>query len=309
MKRNLTGEDAYLKMIGIEVPAKTETYTPIAHTAIIDHMRKEVMNAKFIIIQDDYKCTADTPKNEGGQVGVGMMQIRFREDDDLVLMATFVNSYNKQVAFRFALGAQMKVTGNSIILQREIQGFERILHRGTGDILSVGTITSLIEGAEDYWNKLVAHKNLLKGMELSWTQVHDIIGELYLQQDLLAGYQLNLLKSELSRLKSTGECAGGQVNGWHLYNAVAEGIKDTHPADWMDTHARVHGVFNAMLGLEEVPVFTLTDEERDAADANPPLLVPLPDEDEEPTPVAYPFPTPPVASGGTGYTPLSGVAA
>lgn len=247
MKTNLSGLDAYFKMMEAVVPEKTDSYTPISHFQVFQTLRKEIKAANCIISGEDYKCTDDRTysgvETQGGQVAIGMVKIKYGADSDLELTCAFLNSYNKKFAFRFALGAHVTASGAALMLQNN---FKRV-HTGEADIFAVGTISNLISEVGDHWKEIIERKDKMKLLEVTKPQMHDLLGELYFQQDLLTGFQLNVIKKELHRLANSGVV---NLTAWQLYNVVAEGIKETHPAEWLDVHVRTSEVFNAVFDLD-----------------------------------------------------------
>ena len=147
---------AYAKMIGAGLPEKTPTYTPIAHTSVINRVRSEITNAGFIITGEEYRSTND------GQIAIGTFRMNYKADPDIELSANFMNSYNKQYAFRFSLGGLVKVCNNGMMLSNSKFGAYKRVHKGAADILAEGKIADFINDADLYWASLVEHKDKMK---------------------------------------------------------------------------------------------------------------------------------------------------
>ncbi len=276
MKRNLAGDDAFSQMISTTVPDKTDSYTPIPHSGVIKHLRNEIRKAGFVIIGEDYRCNASAKyrgvMNEGGTVGLALMKIQFVDDPELVLIATFLNSYNKSYAFRFALGAQIKTSGNTILLENDIHGFARYIHTGKNDAMAEGTISELVQNAKPYWESLLQFKNDLAAIDLTTTQIHDLLGEMYISQDLLSSFQFNIICKELREYREKKKSRGDNpdiVNAWKLYDIVAEGLKETHPAEWMELHSTVQRLFAQMVLGETADLPGAEEEETNPATTSP----------------------------------------
>ena len=252
MKRTITGMDAYTKMISTPLPEKTETYTPISHSSVITRMRAEITKAGFIINDEQYRCTND------GQVAIGNLRINYKSDPDIELAANFTNSYNKQLAFRFGLGGIVKVCMNGMVITNEKFGRYKRVHKGSADILAEGKISEFINDADEYWNTLVEHKDQLKSMTLSSSAAHDIIGQLFFEEEILNTMQLNIIKNEIK--KPSFDYKVDNDSAWALYNHITLALKETHPAEWMESQGIVHRIFDNELGLsvseeEEPEVF------------------------------------------------------
>jgi hypothetical protein len=258
MKRTLNGMNAYSKMLSTALPEKTETYTPISHASVINRMRSEITNAGFIITGEDYRCSND------GQVALGTLRMNYKSDPDIELAANFTNSYNKQFAFRFNLGGLVKVCMNGMMLNNSKFGAYKRVHKGAADILAEGKISDFINDADEYWKSLVEHKNEMKGILLSSTVQHDIIGELFFKKDILNTMQLNTVRKELD--KPTFDYKVDTDSAWALYNHITLSLKDAHPSEWMDHQTKVHEVFSNILDLEHEVIAVEAIEYADEVD-------------------------------------------
>jgi hypothetical protein len=242
MKRTMSGMHAYSKMIGAVLPAKTDTYTPIAHSNVINRVRSEITNAGFIITGEEYRCSNDA------QVAVGTFRMNYKSDPDIELSANFLNSYNKQYAFRFNLGGLVKVCNNGMMLNNNKFGAYKRVHKGAADLLAEGKIGEFIKDSELYWENLVEHKDKMKDVLLTSTAQHDLLGELFFKKKILNTMQLNQIRTELE--KPSFEYKVDSDSAWALYNHITLSLKDSHPSTWMDDQVAVHEVFANMLGLE-----------------------------------------------------------
>ena len=231
MKRNTTGIEAYSKMISRELPTKTSTYTPIAHADVISRVRSEILSAGYYITGEDYKTTND------GQVALGTIQLNYKADPDVQLSANFLNSYNKQYAFRFSLGGMVKSTQNGIMLNGDEFGAYKRVHKGAADILAAGKIKEFIMDSSAYWDKLVTDKDLLKSTMLHTDSVYNILGKLFFEKGVINTFQMNIIKTEMNTPKIPD-----YNNAWTLYNYILTALRESHPADWMEQHQVVHSV-------------------------------------------------------------------
>ncbi len=243
MKRTINGMMAYSKMIGSPLPAKTATYTPIAHTAVINRVRSEITSAGYIITGEEYRATND------GQIAIGTFRMNYKTDPDIELSASFLNSYNKQYAFRFSLGGLVKICNNGMMLSNNKFGSYKRVHTGAAGMLAEGKISEFINDSDVYWSTLVQHKDQLKEVLLSSTAQHDILGELFFRKKLLNTMQLNTIRAEI--VKPSFDYKVDNDSAWALYNHITIALKDSHPSDWMNHQVMVHELFEKMLGLGE----------------------------------------------------------
>lgn len=250
MKRTLTGVEAFSKILSTPLPAKTESYTPISHSSVINRMRNEITKAGFVILGEDYRCTND------GQVALGSLRLNYKADPDIELSANFTNSYNKQLAFRFGLGGVVKVCSNGMVISNDKFGRYKRVHKGSADILAEGKISEFLAGADEYWNTLIDHKEELKDMHLSDPVKHDIVGQLFFGSEILNTMQLNIIKSEIK--KPSFDYKVDNDSAWALYNHITLALKEGHPSSWLEDQAQVHSIFVTELGIA-----TKEEEEED----------------------------------------------
>lgn len=259
MKRTVNGMIAYGKMLSTPLPEKTKTYTPISHKDVVSRVRTEIAAAGYIITGEDYKCTQD------GSVAIGNFKLNYKADPDIELSANFMNSYNKQYAFRFSLGGLVKVCMNGMMLSNSKFGAYKRVHKGDADILAAGKISEFIKDSDEYWSTLVKHKEELKNNIVSKEGSYIILGELFFNHNILTTMQLNMIKKEIE--KPSFNYNADPQSAWVLYNHITLALKEAHPSTWMDDQVKMHQVFCDILGIytgnaeqEEEPDLILHDE-------------------------------------------------
>jgi hypothetical protein len=231
MKRTLTGSDAFIKMLSIPLPEKTKTYTPIAHMHIVNRVRSEIRNAGFSIEAESFKCSQD------GMVALGSMMINYKDDPKLVLAANFVNSYNKQFAFRFSLGGVDKTTGSYMILDDNTYGSYKRVHKGAADLLAEGKIQETINGAGAYWKELLDSADLLSAYSVGLKSAYSYAAELFFKDDaILNTMQLNTIKT----LFKAHADKTVFINLYDFHNIIGQALQDSHPSEWLDHQTKLH---------------------------------------------------------------------
>lgn len=243
MKRTVNGMIAYGKMLSTPLPEKTKTYTPISHKDVVSRVRAEIAAAGYIITGEDYKCTQD------GTVAIGNFKLNYKADPDIELSANFMNSYNKQYAFRFSLGGLVKVCMNGMMLSNSKFGAYKRVHKGAADILAAGKISEFIKDSEEYWTTLVQHKEALRDKLITKGAAYTILGKLFFEHSILTTMQLNMIKKEME--KPSFEYNADPESAWVLYNHITLALKEAHPSTWMDDQVKMHQVFCELLGIYE----------------------------------------------------------
>jgi hypothetical protein len=242
MKRTVNGMIAYGRMLSTKLPERTKTYTPISHKDVVSRVRTEITAAGYVITGEDYKCTQD------GTVAIGNFKLNYKADPDIELSANFMNSYNKQYAFRFSLGGLVKVCMNGMMLSNSKFGAYKRVHKGAADILAAGKIAEFIKDSDEYWSTLVEHKEMLKSRIVTKPIAYIILGRLFFEHELLTTMQLNMIKKEIE--KPSFEYNADTDSAWVLYNHITLALKEAHPSTWMDDQIKMHDVFCETFGID-----------------------------------------------------------
>jgi hypothetical protein len=188
--------------------------------------------------------------------------MNYKADPDIELSANFLNSYNKQYAFRFSLGGLVKVCNNGMMLSNNKFGSYKRVHTGAAGMLAEGKISEFINDSDTYWSTLIQHKNELKEVLLTSTTQHDILGELFFKRKVLNTMQLNTIRTEM--IKPSFDYKVDSDSAWALYNHITIALKDSHPSDWMNDQVLVHELFEQMLSLGDADTDSITETEVEA---------------------------------------------
>lgn len=241
MQRALNGIDAYNTMLSASVPEQTKTYTPVAHHQVLTLVRQELYKAGFTIQSEECRSTVN------GAVVALNFGITYKMDPDIILSATFINSYDKSARFQFSLGALVKHGMTNLVIGRNDD--ESLIRKHTGDALNIihNHIKDSIRQAGMFWDELVEVKDMLKDYRLSTIAQERILGKLILK-NVLDSVQLTALRKNLANT-DIGWHADPD-NAWHWYNHVANVLKQSHPNTWLTDHVAVYQIFNDLLHLK-----------------------------------------------------------
>lgn len=241
MRRALQGMEAYSSILSAELPEKTKTYTPIQHSDIVNKIREEIRDAGYIITDELYRSS-----NEG-KIALGTFKLSYKSDPEIDLCASFVNSYNKQYAFRFNLGALIKESNTAMMLNTDAMGAYKRVHKGNADMLATGKIQEFIKDSGSYWDLLLEHKQELMTRVLSDSQAYNIMGQLFFGEEILNTLQLNIVQKEMKN--PSFDYKVGKDTAWSLYNHIGISLKESRPATWMTDQMKVHNAFDEVLNM------------------------------------------------------------
>jgi hypothetical protein len=248
----------------IPTPAHGRRYTPIAHGTIIDNARIYLANAGFTINQELYKSSLD------GQIAQGTYHLNYGTDPDMGLMFAWSNSYNKQMRFKCAIGAHVFICMNGVV-SGDLGNYKR-KHTGSALVDVINSIKDQISQAKVYYDNLVADKEMLKQINLSKAKQGEVIGRLFIEQEVLTLTQIGMVQREIQ--KPSHRYSQDPNSAWDLYNHVTMALKDSHPMSYLSDHQKVHNFFVNELGQLK-GVYMAIDEDT------------FPDQEPEEEPVAY----------------------
>jgi len=233
------------------LPSHGKRYTVIPHGYVIDQTRAELANAGFVINQELYKTSLD------GQVAQGVYHLNYGTDQDMGLMFAWSNSYNKMMRFKCAVGAQVFICMNGVV-SGDLANYKR-KHTGSALVDVTNSIQFQINHAKEYYNNLVADKEMLKQVQLTKSQQGSVVGRLFIEQEILTLTQVGMVQREIE--KPTHKYSINPNSAWDLYNHVTLALKDSHPLNYLSDHQKVHNFFVNEFGQLQNIYATVIEEE------------------------------------------------
>lgn len=237
-------------LVTAPLPEATDTYTVISHGSIINHTLRLLNEKGFQVVDEIYKCS------ENAQIALGIFKIQYDQDPDMAMMFAFANSYNKSMRFKCAIGGYVYANNASVVSGNMMNWGRK--HTGTADEEAANTIETQIENAEAYFKQLVQDKEAMKNVTLTTTQFAELLGILYLEDEVLTAEQLRIIKAEFK--KPSYHYAGPSDSLWTLYNHILVALAKSHPRTWMDQQKVVH--------FKLLDRFNLTQFDEDDADVD-----------------------------------------
>ena len=232
------------RLRNIPLPTHGGQYAVIPHSDIIDETKKQLTAAGFKIDKELYKTSID------GQIAQGVYHLEYGNDTDMGLMFAWSNSYNKQMKFKCAAGAQVFICMNGVV-SGDLSNFNR-KHMGKNAMQDViGSIQDQISKAKYHFDNLVEDKNMLKTVILTARDKGRILGELFANDEILTLTQVGIVKRELDKPTHT---YNSDINSaWTMYNHITLALKESHPGHFIGDHQKVHQYFVNQYGQLVVP--------------------------------------------------------
>jgi hypothetical protein len=228
----------------VSLPAKTETYTVISHGFIIDEVEAALAAAGFSVVDEEFRASNNL------EVARGSYIISRSEDPTFMMSFNWVNSYDKSTKFQCSVGGYV-LENNSYVIDKEDNLFIR-KHTGDADTLAKTTIQDKIANAEKYYGSVLADKRMMENVNLSRSQVANMLGELYFSYDMLSIEQLSGVKKEY--LKPSYIYSTGSDSLWTIYCHMLTVIKSSHPKGWIYQQGFIHNYIKLMMMTTPEPV-------------------------------------------------------
>jgi hypothetical protein len=220
----------------IPLPTATKSYAPVPHTVFLDEIKEELYKNNYRIKEERYLSA------NNGLIMTGNYMI---EGEDSIISPSiyFTNSYNKMRKAELSSGVMVLVCKNGMISMDSTNRFSR-KHSGTvlEDLRS--NIKLSVNSIEREFEKLKINMKEMQQIELTPTQTAQIIGDMYINENLIKETQLSILKNEVKFSKDfTTNTA------WDLYNHCTEAFKDNHPLEYDRQHIKLHSYMSDIFSL------------------------------------------------------------
>jgi hypothetical protein len=119
-------------------------------------------------------------------------------------------------------------------------------------------ITEYIKAAGDAFKRLQQDRDVMKNIEVTATRKAELVGQLYIEKEIINSLQLNIIKGEIK--KPTFDY-GAKDSLWELYQHTTYALKQQHPGSWMNSHIDTHDFFVNEAGIlvEKAPAIVYNE--------------------------------------------------
>ena len=221
-----------------DLPNHGKTYTVVSHKSVIENTHQLLKDAGFVIQKEIYRA------NMNANVAQGIYHIyptqtvdqQIVTEKELGMMFAWTNSYDKSTRFQCAVGAYVAVCYNGMIAG-DMMNFKR-KHTGSADYDVKVHLADQIKNGEKYYKRILQDKDAMKLTKLDCAEQAELIGRLFIEEDLLDSQQMSCVKSEMK--KSSYDYGTDDDNAWTFYNHVTHALKKAHPRDWLSDQQNFH---------------------------------------------------------------------
>lgn len=219
----------YLNVIQAPLPQATRSYAPVAHSDVINSTLEQLDRSNLAVQRMELNVA-----REGKQL-IGYFDLTANTgDSELGFRLGFRNSYDKSMSVAFLAGNQVFICANGMIAG-EIQ----FLRKHTGTVVQEMNekITYSIEQLEAISTKAIQHKEAMKLIQVDKTIAAELVGRMFIEQDIIALQQLSIIKKELF---APSYDYNSPETLWELYNHVTHSFKKAHPLEYIQRHKNLH---------------------------------------------------------------------
>ena len=234
MSTNFTKE----LLLSTPLPQETKSYKPISHEQLIDLTLTGIEKSGFKLETELYNSAQE------GNIANGRYTISNVADKEMKLQIGWQNSYNKQLTLKFALGTSVIICQNGMV-SGDFGAFKK-KHVGEIQTFTPQAITDYIKSAEEAFKRIQIEREAMKQVEVDKRVISELIGRLYIEEELIQSTQLNIIQREL---KKPTHNYGAEGSLWELYQFTTFSMKEIHPRLWMENHMNVHKFFTEQAGI------------------------------------------------------------
>lgn len=227
-------------LLAAKLPKSTRSYAPVSHRTVIETTLEALDKAGIQVISQLYTAARD------GRQGNGIYQLQ-GGDETMNFRLIWQNSYDKSLPLASAMGANVIVCGNGMV----VGYMGRFKRKHTGTVLDEfkESIVKYISEAGEVFHKMVVDREKMKEIELSKRLCAELVGRMFIEQDIITATQVGIIKRELEapsfdyntakKRNEEGILVGPECL-WDTYNAITVSLKDDHPQHSIQRHINVH---------------------------------------------------------------------
>lgn len=148
------------------------------------------------------------------------------------------------MAFGIAAGSIVKVCSNSNIWGSDVNYKRKHIGNSLNEINN--SLENSLNAYESISKKHLLYKEKLANIQLSDKNTANLIGNMYLVEDLLTENQVSIVKKEF---KAPSFDYGVLNSAWNLYNHCTHALKESRPNIWHTSHIKVCDYFEKQFKL------------------------------------------------------------
>lgn len=229
------------ELLAVPLPEQTETYTVISHEFAIENVTQALIERGFEILSEEYRCT------NNGEVARGSYVVEFEGDEDMQMMFSWVNSYDKSTKFSCGVGAYI-MKNQAYMISKEMTNWVR-KHTGSADTDTIEVIQEQADKMQVYFAALKSDKDQMKSINVDPMRFASLLGRFYIIANVISTQQLSAVKKEMHNPSFNYGDDLSNNSLWVLYNHILYILKGAHPKNWMKQQTLIHYMIKTEFGL------------------------------------------------------------
>tara|TARA_R110002153_G_scaffold246678_5_gene402582 strand:- start:1202 stop:1987 length:786 start_codon:yes stop_codon:yes gene_type:complete len=234
--KNSRSTEALQTMLSVKVPEQTRTYKPVSHEELMNLTMESIHQSGYKLASQEYSIAED------GEIANGRYTISNVADNEMQLQVAWQNSYNRKVSLKFALGTKIMICSNGMVSGN--YGSFKSKHVGNVQTVAPSNIVEYIKKGSSAFSSLQRDRDLFKQYEATDQVKAELLGRMFIQDEIITSTQLNIIKRELVNPTHN---YGAEGSLWDLYNHATFALKGSHPSKWMSAHSELHTFFSNVI--------------------------------------------------------------
>lgn len=219
------------EVLNIDLPEKTETYSPISNQLIIENVIKSCNILDYSLLKEEYEITS-----RGQQIKMKFfLQPEGRKNGFQICV---LNSYDKSISARMAGGIYAHICWN-LNYVGEITGYRK--HTGDAPEDVQKFIIQAFDQQERKFQNAQLMEDAMLYIPLTLKEQAELAGQMLISEELISINQLSLIHKELKKPSFDYDFDISTL--WGTYNAVTHSIKGEHPTSYLQTQQGVQSFF------------------------------------------------------------------
>lgn len=244
--KTLGDQLSYEKMIQAEIPARTNTYTPVPHQDIDTYVKSLTKELGFCVVDQEFRV------NGKGNVAIGLYTLdRDCEERGMQFRFAWRNSYDKSRKLTIASGVRILVCSNGAFWGDNSNLSRK--HQGELDMEFRDVVEREMLLADRRLNEGKAYEREWSENRLTKKQWTAMFGEVIMANKIITPTMLNPLREDLRHGPFRVERDGSHTR-WGMYMNITHALKNVHPGEYIRLQKDAH----TAMSIIRTPSFNLS---------------------------------------------------
>ena len=260
-------------LLQVDIPEDTRTYKAVSNEVALRAIRNGLSQIGMTPRDQEFKLS------NNGQIATGRIFLGDPEEG-IQRCLGWINSYDKSKPFGIACGANVFICSNGMFTSEIVT-----LRKHTKNVMD--DLNSMIQKAlrylESSFKDAITLKKYFERVKLERNAINEIIGQLYLEEEIITNYQLSIIKDGLQNSDVFNLRA--EPTMWNLYNVITESFKRSHASSFLEDHVDLNNYMMRKAHeweLPNIPTLYSLDVEFEPEPAPNPVPALAPMEEKEP---------------------------